>query len=117
MPPKKGGEPLCHPTQRGKQQEHGKSHEEAAPEHVGNVQSVAAQLGIARGGKKPANRQYRRYACDEEKLDQFRGVAIADEELSNLHEASQRGHRSRHSVEELSRTLACYHGEKPIPCI
>ena len=81
------------------------------------MQSIAAQLRVTRSRQKPANRQHRRYARDEEKLDQFRGVAIADEELSNLHEASQRGHRSRHSVQELSRTLACYHGEKPIPCI
>ena len=77
----------------------------------------AAQLGIARGGKKPANRQYRRYASNEEKLDQFRGVAIADEEISNLHEVSRRVRRSRHSVQELSQTLGCNHGEKPIPCI
>ena len=89
--PKNGGEPLGDPTQCGKQQEHGKSHEEAAPEHVGDVQSATAQLRVAGGGEGSPDHQYRGYARDEEELDEFRGIAVADEVVSDLHEASSVG--------------------------
>ena len=71
-----GRQPRQRAAEKGEQQQQGGQHQPAAPQHMGDVQAVAAQLRVARRRQKSADGQHRGHGGHQEQLQQLAGRRV-----------------------------------------
>ena len=80
-----GGHPPHRRVPEDEQDHDGDEHEQPAPQHVGDVEPAAAQLRIAGQAEEAADGEHGGDGDEEQELDRFVGVGIADQLELALH--------------------------------